>query len=472
MAQPSLKICFVIIGATPGGLALALSLRRAGHRAVVLQVEDAMEHVRSISSYAVPPNMSKLLTRWGLEKELDETSIRCKSMFIQHYERGEVLGEHKWHEELFKDAGGYFLDMHHNDLHRLLRDKAVSLGAEIIPDAQVLSIDFDANDRPSVRLASGDVLEADVVVGADGMGSIARTMVIGEERREIDLGLTSFNISVPREAVAADPQLEPLLDLSKVLYAWWGSSRFALGWVAGVHPEYFLRVLVPKAGTEEHHWRDVTRSQALTAIGHCEPRLQKLIELSSTIRCLPVTASEELETWIHSSGRMLILGDAAHPFPPGGVNEVSTSVCDAATLGELFRHLHSDHQITRFVQAFEELRQKHVKGLLEADLANFGVFSMPAGEAHEQRDVLVKEKYRAGVDAFMAFMGDEDDEVAAVWERDKDFLAYDAEDHAAEWWNDWGLLQERADRRMQVIESRVPRVLDIQKTATQGIEVR
>lgn len=95
---------------------------------------------------------------------------------------------------------------------------------------------------------------------------------------------------------------------------------------------------------------------------------------------------------------------------------MSTSVCDAATLGELFRHLHSDHQITRFVQAFEELRQKHVKGLLEADLANFGVFSMPAGEAHEQRDVLVKEKYRAGVDAFMAFMGDEDDEVAAVWE--------------------------------------------------------
>ena len=40
-------------------------------------------------------------------------------------------------------------------------------------------------------------------------------------------------------------------------------------------------------------------------------------------------------------------------------------------------------------------------------------------------------------------------------QRDKDFLAYDAEDHAAEWWNDWGLLQQRASRQVFVVDGRL-----------------
>ena len=35
-------------------------------------------------------------------------------------------------------------------------------------------------------------------------------------------------------------------------------------------------------------------------------------------------------------------------------------------------------------------------------------------------------------------------------------FAYDAEDHAAEWWNDWGLLQDRATNQVQVIREKVP----------------
>ena len=45
--------------------------------------------------------------------------------------------------------------------------------------------------------------------------------------------------------------------------------------------------------------------------------------------------------------------------------------------------------------------------------------------------------------------------------------AYDAEDHAAEWWNDWGLLKERATGHVCVINQKVP----ICEVISQSIEV-
>lgn len=101
------------------------------------------------------------------------------------------------------------------------------------------------------------------------------------------------------------------------------------------------------------------------------------------------------------------------PFQRGSTNEVSTSVCDAGVLGELFRHLHKKEQIPAFLQAFEDLRQKHVKVMLDADLANHEIIAMALGEAHEARDASMREKYQAGLSALT---GNEDDYLAATWE--------------------------------------------------------
>lgn len=45
-------------------------------------------------------------------------------------------------------------------------------------------------------------------------------------------------------------------------------------------------------------------------------------------------------------------------------------------------------------------------------------------------------------------------------------FAYDAEDHAAEWWNDWGLLEERA--ASQVVIQETLSTIEIQCTVAPG----
>ena len=55
----------------------------------------------------------------------------------------------------------------YSDLRRILAEFAIKHGAVLRPSCEASSVKADA-ERPSVTLATGEVLTADVVIGADG----------------------------------------------------------------------------------------------------------------------------------------------------------------------------------------------------------------------------------------------------------------------------------------------------------------
>ena len=88
----------------------------------------------------------------------------------------------------------------YTDIRRLLWNAAESFGAKIISKAKVSSIDVAKEGRPSVRLTSGEILEADAIIGTDGLNSIAQKEVLGEEVKEITLGMSLFRSDVMKLA--------------------------------------------------------------------------------------------------------------------------------------------------------------------------------------------------------------------------------------------------------------------------------
>lgn len=66
----------------------------------------------------------------------------------------------------------------YSDLHKLLYNTATSFGAKVRFGAEVVSVNPDA---PSVTLQSGEVLTADVLVGADGTEGICRQYMHDEQ---------------------------------------------------------------------------------------------------------------------------------------------------------------------------------------------------------------------------------------------------------------------------------------------------
>ena len=62
----------------------------------------------------------------------------------------------------------------------MLYETAVKDGAKIRCKAKVVSADLN-EERPSITLEDGEKVEADIIVGADGVSSISRSLMIAHD---------------------------------------------------------------------------------------------------------------------------------------------------------------------------------------------------------------------------------------------------------------------------------------------------
>lgn len=60
----------------------------------------------------MPPNMTKVLYKWGLKDQLSKVSIASDTVQLISFETGELYGKHRWDKELLEEAGGDFLLIH------------------------------------------------------------------------------------------------------------------------------------------------------------------------------------------------------------------------------------------------------------------------------------------------------------------------------------------------------------------------
>lgn len=112
--------------------------------------------------------------------------------------------------------------MHRADYQRVLAQEAERLGAQFRLGADVVRV--ESNDAgASLFLASGEELQADVVVGADGLWSKARDFVLGFVKEPEESGDLAYRITIPREQLEndADPFIRGTVT-DKVSAIWWG----------------------------------------------------------------------------------------------------------------------------------------------------------------------------------------------------------------------------------------------------------
>lgn len=115
--------------------------------------------------------------------------------------------------------------MHRADYQRVLANEARRLGANLRLDCDVVKVECNEL-RPAVVLASGERLEADVVVGADGLRSEVRTAVLGYVKEPEESGDLAYRITIPRELLESEP--DPFVSgvvNDSVSAIWWGEDR-------------------------------------------------------------------------------------------------------------------------------------------------------------------------------------------------------------------------------------------------------
>ena len=59
---------------------------------------------------------------------------------------------------------------------------------------------------------------------------------------------------------------------------------------------------------------------------------------------------------------------------------------DAVVFGQLFSHLSSEDQILPFLNAYEEIRKERTESVLEREISNTEMVTLPPGSAKDARD--------------------------------------------------------------------------------------
>ncbi|TFK53978.1 FAD/NAD(P)-binding domain-containing protein [Heliocybe sulcata] len=456
----SLTIDFIVVGGSIAGFATALGLSRAGHRVTLLEEYDASKH--ATGGARSPPNMTKIMeARWGLGQELEKISLRSDKVSILNFETGDVFGSHQWDEELMRQTGGLYTVMRQSDLVNMLAVNAESHGAQIRYNARVVQMtkgSIKGGIKPSVTLASGETLSADIIVGADGPDSTVRRFLLGDTRLGEPTGLLLWDTLVPWNVLEEDPELSDLAEGKDVLCSWFGPRHAAITYPVRGSAGYNLALHVwsPDDGTltdpGRGSWRErYPASMLVNAMHDCDPRLAKLARSGKSATCVRSFDTPSFEDWVTPDKPVVLIGEAAHPLVAGAMESHAMTIEDAACLAELFTHLKALDQVATFLDAFEEVRRPRVESIRENEAFNIHFMTLPQGQDRDARDEVLRVGHESGKGVLNA---------EAAYGEVLKVYAYDAIDEATDWWMKYGILKERhigrVDETLDVkIEQRV-----------------
>lgn len=203
--------------------------------------------------------------------------------------------------------------VHRADLHNALIEKAMALeNVQVRVNSTVTRVQFDP---PAVTLADGTMVQADVVLAADGIKSSIRDQLLGKDAtKAIPTGDAAYRIMLPRCAMENDPELKQLIDEPQAT-RWIGPYRHIIAYPVRNHQLYNIVLLHPDRTDVEESW--TTRGSKQMMVDDYrgwDRRVTKLIDLVKDNEVLEWKLCQHppLKTWIR--GRVALLGDACHPM--------------------------------------------------------------------------------------------------------------------------------------------------------------
>jgi salicylate hydroxylase len=235
-------------------------------------------------------------------------------------------------------------------------------------------------------LKSGDALEADIVVGADGIRSRTRESILGDQNlHAYDSPNCAYRATVPRDVMMADPEIAHLMvDINA--NCWIGHNRHLMAYPIRQGQLYNLVMSHPGKASVGRWNEPGDLSEMKQHYSSFDPVVQKV--LTHVTGCLKWKLAQlpPLPRWVSNSGRVVLIGDAAHGMVPYLAQGAAMSIEDGVALAECLDRAQDITDVPTLLNAFEALRKPRCEIVQECSIANGTIWHMPDGPAQEQRD--------------------------------------------------------------------------------------
>jgi salicylate hydroxylase len=359
-----------VIGGGIGGLSAALHLQQAGFDVEVYEQAPRITEIGA--GIQISPNASRLLIRLGLKPALDTAGVFPQAVHQRRWDDGRTLQRAPVGRLVEETFGAPYYHFHRADLANLL---AAALPTERVHVSHRLVDLEQKGERVVARFDNGATIEADMLVGADGIHSRVRHIVFGPEQARFT-GCVAWRGLVPAERIRS-------LGIEVASHNWMGPGGHVVHyWVSAGR---FMNVVCI---TERGDWT----SESWTEKGNVADAAARYADWHPTVRGLIAAFSETYVWALHdrlplpqwSEGRITLLGDACHPMLPFMAQGAAQSIEDGAALAALLEATPDD--VPGALRRYEAIRKPRATRLQEASSNNRTRFHLPDGPEQQARD--------------------------------------------------------------------------------------
>jgi salicylate hydroxylase len=309
-----------IVGGGLGGLAAAAFLRQAGVHATVYEQARALREVGA--GIMVPPNAVRMLRRLGVLGPFRQRAVRLDIGWeFRRWQDGTVLSAQ---DLAAKSARLYGEDTYTTHRADLLDSILSAVPAGTVQLGKRLD-DFSvsAGGGVSLRFADGERIQADVLIGADGIHSMIRA-ALTEPVPPVHSGMSAFRALVPAEA-APDFARRPAQSV------WLGPGHHVVHYPVSGGELINMVAVGPAEDRDTESWTaTATVEEFVAEYKGWDDRLTTLIKAARTPGRWALLIRQPLPRW--TWGPVTLLGDAAHPMLPFLGQGAAQAFEDAATL--------------------------------------------------------------------------------------------------------------------------------------------
>ncbi|HEY0884555.1 MAG TPA: 3-hydroxybenzoate 6-monooxygenase [Ramlibacter sp.] len=368
MAQP---LNLIVAGGGIGGLAAAFVLGRDGHAVTVLEQSAAFGEIGA--GIQLGPNIFRMFEYLGLTDAVSRVAYFPPGMGMNDVRTGERVVRVPLGDTALAAYGFPYGVIYRADLHQVFLDACRALpNVTLRTSSKVESFVQDAT-AVKVRLAGGEELRADALVGADGLWSRIREAVVGDGKPRIS-GHIAYRAVLRREDVPAH-----LWSGDVVL---WGGEKTHLVHYPLRRGELFNLVAVFHSNKYDEGWNTFGDTAELhERFAQAVPQVRELLGKIETWKMWVLCDREPVGNW--SDRRVTLLGDAAHPMLQYLAQGAGQAIEDAVVLAAALRHASGDIE-----QAFLKYQQARYlrTGRVQLTARFYGDIYHASGVARELRN--------------------------------------------------------------------------------------
>lgn len=204
---------------------------------------------------------------------------------------------------------------------------------------------------------------ADLVLGADGVRSKARELVLGYADAPKSSGYAVWRAWFPNTDMLADPRTHDFCAHGDTFNGWIGPDvHFLFSTLKGGSDCCWVLTHKDDADIEESWSFPGKLEDVFKVLEGWDPMCKAIVEKTPSLVDWKLVYRDPLPTWVSKRGRIALLGDSAHPFLPTSAQGATQAMEDGVTIAVALRRA-GKKDVPLGVRAYQEIRYDRVKAV-------------------------------------------------------------------------------------------------------------